>query len=198
MHCEGRVAESPEFLEEGKALVVDLTQCAAPPDFIWKGLDGRVRLHIAGVAEDFYVGDVVRFRSSLRPPRDFQNRGSFKASVYYRSKGIDGLGFVGEPEWLVRLPRAEPAGFQHWIEKVRKNLREAVLFSNPDAAGGLILSLLIGEKDRLPESDIEAFRKTGVVHILSISGLHITLVALFFYFFRGGWRFAAVGPTSPK
>jgi len=102
------------------------------------------------------------------------------------------MGFIGEPEWIVKLPSAETEG---WTEKIRRQLRTAVSESNNEERSGLILSLLIGERYRLPREQTESFRKSGVAHILAISGLHVALVA---FLFLGLFRVVASLPVFSR
>jgi len=136
---------------------------------------------VADTIQDFRQGDRLRFKTSLRLPKDFQNPGAFESSLYFRSQGIDALGFVSDPRWITRLPGEQSSGFGAFLEKVRKDLRKNVLKNTSESGGAFILSLLIGERQLLGPEREEAFRKSGVTHILSISGLHVTMVSILFW-----------------
>lgn len=136
---------------------------------------------MADTIQDFRQGDRLRFKTSLRLPKDFQNPGAFESSLYFRSQGIDALGFVSDPRWITRLPGEQSSGFGAFLEKVRKDLRKNVLKNTSESGGAFILSLLIGERQLLGPEREEAFRKSGVTHILSISGLHVTMVSILFW-----------------
>lgn len=177
------MAEAPRWNEEATALIIDLVQCKAPPQFLWKEASGKVSLKVHGQIENFYPGDRIRFRSSFKPPRDFQNPGSFKAVYYYHSQGIVALGFLSDPAWIVRLPMGK--GSQSRLDRLREKLRKDILAATRPEEGGFILSLLTGERYLLSKELEEAFQRSGVAHILSISGLHVTLVSfLFLILFR--------------
>lgn len=177
--CEGHVVSSSVPKEKGSEFIVDLARCEG------RTLQGRVKINVFGEAEELILGDWVRFRGAFRRPKDFQNPGSFKMSRYYHSQGISLSGSVSDPAWIVRLPAEPLDGWRAWIEKIRKNIQSSVLKANPDRAGGFLLALLIGESHFFPKEAAEAFRQTGVAHIIAISGLHITLVTvLFLGFFR--------------
>ena len=79
----------------------------------------------------------------------------------------------------------------YWLDEqlvlpVRGAVREAIERNLAGAPAGLLLGLLLGEKRRIPEEVREAFRGTGLAHALVVSGLHVGLVAGFFFF---GFRF---------
>ena len=75
----------------------------------------------------------------------------------------------------------------YWLDEqlllpVRGAVREVIERNLAGAPAGLLL----GEKRRIPEEVREAFRGTGLAHALVVSGLHVGLVAGFFFF---GFRF---------
>ena len=127
-------------------------------------------------------GDVVRFQSSLKLPRDFKNPGSFSSTGYYQSIGVEALGFISDPAWVVRLQNNRQALFQKGFEKIRRQVRHAVAAATAPPTSPFLLGLLTGERKELGKTWEENFRKAGVSHILSISGLHVTMAALFFLF----------------
>ncbi|MDZ4224704.1 MAG: ComEC/Rec2 family competence protein, partial [bacterium] len=111
-----------------------------------------------------------------------KNPGSFSSTRYYQSKGVEALGFVSDPVWVVRLKNSGSGLFQKNFEKIRRQVRRAVTEKTAPPASHFLLGLLTGERKELGKTWEENFRKAGVSHILSISGLHVTMVALFFLF----------------
>ena len=67
-------------------------------------------------------------------------------------------------------------GGKSWVQPLHTKIRERVtsLFVEPDAS--VVLAVLFAEKGTLPKDLTEAFRATGVSHVLAISGLHISLL----------------------
>src|SRR3989344_2306877 len=179
--CEGKLFRPVEADRENSVLWVALSQCAKGPTLTWQKVSGKIRVRVADTIQDFRQGDRLRFKTSLRLPKDFQNPGAFESSLYFRSQGIDALGFVSDPRWITRLPGEQSSGFGAFLEKVRKDLRKNVLKNTSESGGAFILSLLIGERQLLGPEREEAFRKSGVTHILSISGLHVTMVSILFW-----------------
>ncbi|MDR0249809.1 MAG: DNA internalization-related competence protein ComEC/Rec2 [Burkholderiales bacterium] len=75
---------------------------------------------------------------------------------------------------------------QHLRENIRDNIRQT-LHDKPYA--GVITALVIGEQRAVPDSQWQVFRKTGIIHLVSISGLHVTVFStllggLLFQLFR--------------
>lgn len=181
--CEGNLFRPLERKEVGETLWVDLNFCKKQGEAYFSSVSGKVSLRTPQhFNDDLTAGDVVRFQSSLKLPRDFKNPGSFSSTDYYRSVGVDALGFVSDPVWVVRLQSPRDAPFQKGLEKIRKQVRRAVTMATDPPASYFLLGLLTGERKELGDMWEENFKKAGVSHILSISGLHVTMVALFFLF----------------
>jgi len=124
------------------------------------------------------VGDGVRFKARLKPPEgpvipggyDFARRAWFDgrgASGYLlgRAEKID----LGPPDLATRL--LAPIGV------LRHAIAERVRATLPGATGTIGAALMVGEQRAIPESANEPLRASGLTHIVSISGLHLSLVA---------------------
>ncbi len=76
------------------------------------------------------------------------------------------------------------------IERLRNNIRERFLSALNDAPyQGILIALAIGDQRAIPKEQWENFTRTGIAHLVSISGLHITMVASLFGFFANFlWR----------
>jgi competence protein ComEC len=143
----------------------------------WRSASGRAALVIDGAAPDLVPGSRVRVLGrGLRPAPAF-NPGEFDFQVRARSKRC--LAIVRTRAADVRV-LSEPAWW--WppvvLERVRRQ-GEAVFERHiaPQRAA-LAAALLLGRRDALPREDTDDFLVTGTVHILSISGLHVGLLAL--------------------
>src|SRR3989338_3189174 len=179
--CEGNLFKPIERKEEWETLWVDLDFCKKPGEAYFSAVSGRVGLRtLLRFNDDLMEGDVVRFQSSLKLPRDFKNPGSFSSTGYYQSIGVEALGFISDPAWVVRLQNNRHALFQKGFEKIRRQVRHAVAAATAPPTSHFLLGLLTGERKELGKTWEENFRKAGGSHILSISGLHVTMAALFF------------------
>ena len=83
---------------------------------------------------------------------------------------------LAEPE----SPRDTPgvaAGFRRAAERVRRSALER-LGRGETSAGDLVSALLLGDRTGLPRSELEAFRRAGLAHVLALSGMHVGVLAL--------------------
>jgi len=80
--------------------------------------------------------------------------------------------------------------FSHLVEATRAHLRDRIeaALSGKEYAG-VIVALVIGDQRAISQSDWKVFNRSGIGHLISISGLHITMVAgLFASIAYGLWR----------
>ena len=88
------------------------------------------------------------------------------------------------------VPQRVGATAWHPVDWARQQLRERIYQQVPDAqAAGLIAALVVGDQGAIERADWDVFRATGVAHLMSISGLHITMFAWLASGLVGwGWR----------
>src|SRR6185436_2535121 len=86
-------------------------------------------------------------------------------------------GYVRDDAHNLRL--ADFAGRpSDWIERARERIRARILAALPDAPyAGVIVALTIGDQRAIPEAQWRVFNRTGIAHLISISGLHVTVFA---------------------
>lgn len=120
-------------------------------------------------------GQQWRLRLRLRPPRGLSNPGSFDYERWLFAQHIGATGWVRESAVNGRLPGNTPicpaAGWRAAIAR-----RIAAALDGRDAAP-YVLGLAIGAYQALPEAEWAKLRRTGTIHLISISGFHIALVA---------------------
>ncbi len=117
------------------------------------------------------VGEVWRVEARVRSPWGYQNPGGFDYERWLFGNGIDGVGYIRSGRRL--LPPAED---------LRQRIRGAVAERVADRRRGAHLrALATGDGSALTDADWALLRRTGTVHLLVVSGLHVGLVALLGY-----------------
>ncbi len=112
-----------------------------------------------------------------------QNPGLPDTELWLLERGIRAQGSVRSGERLAAAP--------WWrLSAWRESLRDAINRHVPDARQRAVLAgLVIGDQASLPANDWALLRDAGVVHLFSISGLHITVFAwAAAWLVRGVWR----------
>lgn len=117
------------------------------------------------------AGEAWRVEARVRAPWSYQNPGGFDYERWLFGNGIDGVGYIRSGQRL--LP---PAG------DLRQRIRAAVAERVTDRRHGAHLrALATGDGSALTDADWALLRRTGTVHLLVVSGLHVGLVALLGY-----------------
>jgi competence protein ComEC len=178
---EGEVVEAPVPTRERVVVVLEARAVGRGPArrAVW----GRVRLTIRQPSFGPTMplpglGDTARVDATLRRPRGFRNPGSFDTAGHLARRRV----WVTASVWDARTVTWTPAprvGVRGAIERWRAQVRAAIdaaLAATP-ARAGLLRALVVGEQGTLEPALAEAFRRSGVNHVLSVSGLHVTLVA---------------------
>jgi competence protein ComEC len=146
-----------------------------------RALAGRLRLTWREPDRSFLPGDEVSVTARVHAPAGARNPGGFDYGAYLANQGIDAVASVSGPGRVTLA--AAPPGFSRWtpwriVEEWRERIRRAALAALPDPARGIFLGIIIGEQGYLDDGVRDAFMATGTVHILSISGSHLGLVAV--------------------
>lgn len=139
------------------------------------GLPPRLRVNVdaAAAPAGLEAGATVRLRGWLMPPAPAALPGAYDFARAAWFQGIGGTGRVT----LVRIV-APPDG-QSWrarLAATRQRLADHVRARLPGAGGGIAAALATGDQGGIPEEDAEAMRRSGLAHLLSVSGLHLTAV----------------------
>ena len=113
----------------------------------------------------------------LKRPRGLANPHAFDFEPWALERGIRATGYVRTRE-APRLLQERVEGWPYSVHRLRGEVREAMRAHLGEARlAGVLVALAIGDKDSIGPGDWETFRRTGVGHLMSISGLHITMLA---------------------
>src|SRR5438046_2798641 len=143
------------------------------------------------LADMVHPGERWRFTVRLRRPHGTVNPHGFDYEAWLLGRGIGATGYV--------RARPGPRGlgarnsFLDVVERAREAVRDrfnAVLGATP--AAGILAALAVGDQRAISREEWQLFNRTGVTHLMSISGLHVTLVSGLF-----GWLVASVWRRVP-
>lgn len=134
------------------------------------GLPPVVRVNLADkdVPAGVTPGARVRLRARLMPPAPAAVPGAY---AFDRAAWFDGLGATGRGFAPVELVAPGRAG-----GGLRARLTAHVQDRIAGSAGGIAAALVTGDRGAISEADAEALRRSGLAHLLSVSGLHVTAV----------------------
>ncbi|TAG06224.1 MAG: DNA internalization-related competence protein ComEC/Rec2 [Betaproteobacteria bacterium] len=113
----------------------------------------------------------------LKRPHGYANPAGFDTEAWLLENNLRATGSVrgDEPN---RLLAANAGRVSDQVHRLRDRLRERMKTALADARyAGVLIALAIGDQRAIAESDWALFNATGVSHLLSISGAHVTLFA---------------------
>ena len=128
--------------------------------------------------DQYFYGDYVFVSGKIKEPN---SEGDFNYKRYLESKNI--YAQLSSADIFVLSPakgssfKYNPAiywslKFKHWVYK---QFQQRL----PKEQAGLLVSLLVGQKELLSEQTITEFTKAGLAHIIAVSGFTLTLILLF-------------------
>lgn len=172
----GRVV-SMDHLASGRVrLLIDVVATERPK---LRYAPDRVRVSARKVPPTLAAGDVVTGAVRLLPPLGPTRPGGYDFSFESYFDGIGAVGFfltdpmpadaAPSPSWRERFG----AGVENARDRIAARIRERI--AGPE--GEIAAALIAGVRAGIPEEVNESLRQTGLAHILSISGLHMALVA---------------------
>lgn len=135
------------------------------------------------------AGQRWRLTVRLKRPHGGINPQGFDYEAWLLENGVRATGYV-RPAAGNQLLAAFVLDPVTLIERLRAEIRqrfEQRLGERPYA--GILSALVIGDQRAIPHAQWESFRRTGITHLISISGLHVTMIASLAYGLVGGlWR----------
>ena len=132
-------------------------------------------------ASDLQAGERWAMTVRLKAPHGTVNPHGFDYELWMWEQGLQASGYVRATERDVAngtAPRMIGSTWQHPIERARQHVRDAIFarVTEPRLAG-VIAALVVGDQAAIERADWDVYRATGVAHLMSISGLHVTMFA---------------------
>ncbi len=132
------------------------------------------------------AGERWRLSVRLKRPHGTVNPHGFDVEAWLLENGFRATGYVRSDAANLRLERFAGRPLDY-VQAARSAVRDRILAALPDAPyAGVIVALTIGEQRAIPEAQWQIFNRTGITHLISISGLHVTVFAAM----AGGLAFA--------
>jgi len=132
----------------------------------------RIQVNASDKHGTFGAGERWRLQLKLKPIHGSVNPAGFDLESWFLQQNIAAIGSIKSAERIDELAGAA------WLLRIRAALRDRIVQALPDAPyQGVIVALTIGDQGGIPKEQWQRFAQTGITHLISISGLHITLLA---------------------
>lgn len=131
--------------------------------------------------EGLKAGDRISALVSLDPPSMAVLPGAYDFRRHLFFEGIGGVGFSYTKATVLETSREDGAGL--FFERLRNRIDARIAERSGAVAEGIMSALITGTRGAIDEDDDNAMRDSGLYHLLSISGTHVTMVAGVLFFF---------------
>lgn len=172
----GVVAGLPQTFERSVRFEFRVEQVLTPgarvPGLIVLAWWGR-----GGALPEVHAGERWRHTVRLKRPHGYANPHGYDYEAWLLERGVRATGYVRPGTAAQRLAPLvhRPA---YWVEALRERLRVRILEALAGRShAGVIVALVVGDQRAIPPAQWQTFTRTGVNHLMSISGLHVTMVS---------------------
>lgn len=141
----------------------------------WRGLEADAML--AAPPQPVRAGQRWQFTARLARPHGAMNPHGFDLELWMFEQNLRATGSVRDTRGAAP-PALLDAAAAHPVQRLRQAVRDAIAAHVSDAgAAGVLAALAVGDQPAIDRADWALFRDTGVAHLMSISGLHVTMFA---------------------
>lgn len=191
----GVIADLPHANARGERFVFDVEQTLTPdaPSLQRVQLTRYWPRRATRFDARMQAGERWQLTVRLKRPHGTSNPHGFELEAWMLERRINASGYVRETPAPQRLA-AQAHTPAAWIAAARAAVRARIFAALGDAPyAGVIAALVVGDQRGIPHDQWRAFTRTGVNHLLAISGLHVTMIAML-----AGWLLASLWRRLPR
>ncbi len=142
---------------------------------------GGVRVFIKEGMPAVRMGDAVKVFTRLRVPERFGTPGEYDFPRHLAHEGICATASIERANGVLLANRSPGVSMQGRVERWRFEAGRLIDLSTPETQRGLVRALAIGDKSAIADTQRRILSASGTSHLFSISGLHLGIIAAFFY-----------------
>jgi competence protein ComEC len=125
------------------------------------------------------IGNRIQIVGNIIKPRNERNPGEFDYEAYLNGKGIVAIANIYKTD-DVKFISKEVSVYKNTIHQIRKKIDEQITTLHNKTTSGLLRGLLLADRGSIDYAIKNEFVNSGVVHVLSVSGLHVGYIVLIF------------------
>ena len=154
-------------------------------DFKGKHYKGKYRITQRTKNDDANIGDCVEMVGKIMPLSKAVMVGGYQFDRKGFFEGLKGTGFAESRWFKIDCENKSKFDFNALISNLRKNISKHIKETLPKDEASIATAIIAGERGEINEKQYENYRNSGLAHFLSISGLHISMLAgLMFFLIR--------------
>lgn len=128
-------------------------------------------------SEKIFIGNKIAVKGTLSFWESARNPGNFDQKFYYQKQGIHASVFGEE----FRIMDSRTNIVKEKLFRLRKKWKALLVEQMGETYGGSMSAILLGDKTQLDVDTKTLYQKSGIGHILAISGLHMSFIGVGFY-----------------
>lgn len=157
----------------------------------WQSISGRVKITVDRAIDpklpfsldDLFIGDEVEATGFLYRPEGPSNPGEWDAVLAARDRRISAELRIGKTsDAIVRIERNQSVSINGTLAAIRARAARIIDTLLAEREAGLARALLLGDGTAMERGEWDEYMRTGVVHVLAISGQHLVVLAGFVWF----------------
>ena len=164
------------FTDPASSFYLKVNEVKAIDD--WAKASGTVRVQVAEPVLDLKAGDYIEAYCWLDRFEEATNPGQFDIAKYLARKNVFIATSVKSRDGIELLESHSASIFTKIKMRLRETATQALVgdLSLEDRSRGLLEALLLGYRGHIDSSTYQAFRKTGLLHFISLSGMHLGIL----------------------
>lgn len=163
--------------------------CAVDGNIHLSGRSCKVRMYYRGSAL-LNPGDLVRCRAELR----YTPAGGERNTTYHKGEGIFLLAYTTD---TMEITKAEKIPVRYYPACWRKIISERIRELFPGETEAFATALLLGDDTGILFQDDIAFQRSGIRHVIAVSGLHVAILFSILHFFTGRRKYLTLVTGLP-
>lgn len=164
----GRVINDPEIYSQKQKIVLEVSEVDTKA-----GIQGKILVY-ARIFPKFNYGEALLMFGKLSAPENFEN------FSYERFLGKQDIYSVSYYPQIQKINKRYENNLMHRIIGYKTRIRNIINRGLLEPEAGILRAMLLGEKYAVGDDIKELFARTGVSHILAISGMHIGVFIIIF------------------
>ncbi len=195
MHVAVQPAPTELVWQVGKSTILTGTIVAEPDrranhtNLVLKALSGEKILIRADAYTEFAYGDTVKITGKLEEPQVFASSEGERSFNYPRYLAKNNIYYIIAYPKIEVVSQGNGNFIKRWLFVTKSAYLEAIERSVPEPASALAGGITVGAKRSLGAELEEDFRKTGIIHIVVLSGYNVMIIATFLL-----WALSFVSP----
>ncbi len=195
VRLKGDVASEPNFVQRSKEsplrsfpgtdatrFVLRVTHLKTAYD--WLEVTGQAQVTLEAKIHPVHVGDSVMIVGRMSLPAPPANPGEFDYRAFLDDQGIGVVVSVpASNESIQLLAEGWPRSLQGWLAVTRGWGHDVFARHLPEKIAQIAGALVLGEGSGMTSDDWEKYARTGVIHVLAISGQHLVILSCFLWLF---------------